>query len=309
MVSKTVTFSMKKLDLTERDLRSLRVFCAAAQAGGFAAAERALGMSKASISRHINDVEARLGLKLCERGPSGFHLTEGGDVALRVSLQALEALERIKPEVDAVRGVLSGPLVLGISEHLMTHEKCRIAEALAELKRIAPLVTPSLSIMTFRDLGTALAERRVQIAIRGVYKRDRNLRQYRLFEETHRVFYCPAAAARKDSHGAKGGIESRLPLVYRAHPFVEDALAVHGFEQGPEVSGLEAVATMIATGHYVGLLPEHFAAQLAPRYRFEAVAGSPAYTIPFCAIVEEARPLTRSGETFLQLLLKVHDGN
>jgi DNA-binding transcriptional LysR family regulator len=308
MVSETVTFSMKKLDLTERDLRSLRVFCAAAQAGGFAAAERALGMSKASISRHINDVEARLGLKLCERGPSGFHLTEGGEVALRVSLEALEALERIKPEVDAVRGLLSGPLVLGISEHLMTHEKCRIAEALGELKRIAPLVTPSLSIMTFRDLGAALAERRVQIAIRGVYKRDRSLRQYPLFAETHRVFYCPAAAG-KDPGGATGGVGAPLPLVYRAHPFVEDALAIHGFEQGPEVSGLEAVATMIATGHYVGLLPEHFAAQLAPRYRFEAVAGSPVYTIPFCAIVEEARPLTRSGETFLQLLLKAHEGN
>jgi DNA-binding transcriptional LysR family regulator len=125
-------------------------------------------MSKASISRHINEVEARLGLKLCERGPGGFQLTEGGQVALRVSLQALEALERIKPEVDAVRGVLSGPLVLGMSEHLMTHKDCKVADALGELNRIAPLVTPTLKVMTFGDLGTALAERRVQIAIRGV---------------------------------------------------------------------------------------------------------------------------------------------
>ena len=86
------TPSMKKMALDERDLRSLRVFCAAAQASGFAAAERTLFMSKASISRHINEVEARLGIKLCERGPGGFQLTEGGEVALRVSLQALEAL-------------------------------------------------------------------------------------------------------------------------------------------------------------------------------------------------------------------------
>ncbi len=282
---------METTDLNERDLRSLRVFCGAARASGFAAAERALSMSKASISRHINDVEARLGLKLCERGPGGFQLTEGGKVALRVSLQALEA-----------RGVLSGPLVLGMSEHVMTHGGCRIPEALSELKRIAPLVRPTLSVMTFSDLGTALVERRVQIAIRGNYQRMKAFRHYRLFVETHRVFYCPATAGEiRSSRNARA-----LPLIYRPHPFVEDALATHGFLPGPEVSGLEAVAMMVATGLYVGLLPEHYAAQLAPRYEFVVLPGSPVYTLPFCAIVEEARPLTRSVEAFLKLLVEAH---
>ncbi|HEY1998287.1 LysR family transcriptional regulator [Paraburkholderia sp.] len=293
---------MKKMDLTERDLRSLRVFCAAAQASGFAAAERALSMSKASISRHINDVEARLGVKLCERGPGGFQLTESGTVALRVALEALESLERIKPEVDAVRGVLSGPLLLGTSEHVLTHEDCHIPEALAELQRIAPLVRPSLSVMTFNDLGAALSERRVQIAIRGAYKRMRAFRHYPLFTETHRVFYRPATAGVIREHDDARA----LPLAYRPHPFVEDALAVHGFTQGPDVSGLEAVATAVATGHYVGLLPEHYAAQLGPRYEFAVLPDSPVYPMPFCAIVEEARPLSRSAETFLQLLLEAH---
>jgi len=306
MVTETETFlkraSMKKMDLNERDLRSLRVFCAAAQASGFAAAERALSMSKASISRHINEVEARLGVKLCERGPGGFQLTEGGEVALRVALQALEALERIKPEVDAVRGVLSGPLLLGTSEHVMTHEGCRISEALGELHRIAPLVRPTLSVMNFSDLGAALTDRRVQIAIRGAYKRIRAFRHYPLFTETHRVFYRPATAGEIRSHGDTRA----LPLVYRPHPFVEDALATQGFVQGLEVSGLEAVAMMVATGRYVGLLPEHYAAQLSPRYEFAVLPQSPFYSMPFCAIVEEVRPLTRAAEAFLNLLLEVH---
>jgi LysR family transcriptional regulator, transcriptional activator for bauABCD operon len=293
---------MKKMDLNERDLRSLRVFCAAAQASGFAAAERVLSMSKASISRHINEVEARLGVKLCERGPGGFQLTESGKVALRVALQALESLERIKPEVDAVRGVLSGPLLLGMSEHVMTHEGCHIPEALAELHRVAPLVRPSLSVMTFGDLGAALAERRVQIAIRGAYKKMRTFRHYPLFTETHRVFYRPSTAGEIRAHDDTRA----LPLVYRPHPFVEDALATQGFKQGLEVSGLEAVAMMVATGRYVGLLPEHYAAQLSPRYEFSVLPESPFYSMPFCAIVEEARPLTRSAEAFLDLLLAVH---
>ncbi|GAB2889003.1 LysR family transcriptional regulator [Paraburkholderia jirisanensis] len=293
---------MKKMDLNERDLRSLRVFCAAAQASGFAAAERVLAMSKASISRHINEVETRLGVKLCERGPGGFQLTESGTVALRVALQALESLERIKPEVDAVRGVLSGPLLLGTSEHVMTHEGCHVPKALAELQRVAPLVRPSLSVMTFSDLGAALAERRVQIAIRGAYRQMRTFRHYPLFTETHRVFYCPAAA------GEISALQDTrtLPLAYRPHPFVEDALANHGFKQGMDVSGLEGIAMMVATGRCVGLLPEHYAARLAPRYEFAVLPDTPSYAMPFCAIVEEARPLTRSAETFLDLLLNAH---
>lgn len=296
---------MKKRELDERDLRSLRVFCAAAQANGFAAAERVLSMSKASISRHVNEIEERLGVKLCDRGPGGFQLTESGAAALRITLDALDALERIKPEVDAVRGVLSGPLALGMSEHVMTHRDCRIAESLAELKHQAPLVRPTLSVMTFGDLTEALLSRRVQIAVRGVYKRERELKHIRLFDETHRFYYAPEALGRSlEAHEAR-----LLPLAYRSHPFVEDALATHGYEQGPDVSGLEAVALMIASGHFTGLLPEQYAEQLAPRYRFQVVPGAPAYTIPFCAIFEASRPLTRSAEMFLDVLARHHAGS
>jgi hypothetical protein len=70
---------MIRLDFDERDLRSLRVFCNVAEAGGLAAAERVLLMSKASISRHVREVEERLGVRLCERGPAGFRLTPEGE--------------------------------------------------------------------------------------------------------------------------------------------------------------------------------------------------------------------------------------
>ncbi|MDE2289856.1 MAG: LysR family transcriptional regulator, partial [Burkholderiales bacterium] len=129
---------MPQSDFTERDLRSLRIFCTVAQARGFAAAENQLNMSKASISRHIREVEEKLGIRLCERGPRGFELTGAGRVALEVASAALRSLERIKPEIDAVRGLLSGTLEIGMTEHILTARDCRIPEALAELKRRAP---------------------------------------------------------------------------------------------------------------------------------------------------------------------------
>ena len=62
--------------ITEADMRLLRIFRAVAEAGGLTAAEVNLGMERSTISRHLLALETRLGGRLCFRGPSGFELTE-----------------------------------------------------------------------------------------------------------------------------------------------------------------------------------------------------------------------------------------
>ncbi|PUA18863.1 LysR family transcriptional regulator [Glaciimonas sp. PCH181] len=288
---------MSQLDFNERDLRSLRIFCTVAQAGGFTAAEQRLNMSKASISRHIRDVEERLGVRLCERGPAGFKLTAAGIVALEMASNALKYLERIRTEIDSVRGVLSGTLSIGMVEHLITHDACKIPEALAELKRRAPDVQPEIIVMTFANLSQALRERRVEVAIRGMYVKDRMFNYGPLFVEVHRVY--GALQPGQKSH-------SQVPLVYRPHPFVEQTLAQHGFERGPDAGGLETIALLAATGNYCGLLPEHYANLVAQRYAIEPLPDGPEFHNTICAITEASRPLTRRVELFLDILEELH---
>lgn len=285
---------MASTNFTERDLRSLRIFCSVAQARGFAAAERQLNMSKASISRHIREVEDKLGVRLCERGPGGFELTSAGRVALDVASNALKSLERIKPEVDAVRGVLSGTVAIGISEHILTAKDCRIPDALAELKRRAPNVQPDVAVMAFTQLSQALRERRVEIAIRGMYKKERAFNYLDLFVEVHRVYATARSVSQKNAQP--------LPLIYRPHPFVENILSKRGFERGPEASGLEAIALLISTGNYAGLLPEHYADLVNRRHPLKVVAGTPAYNNTICAITEASRPMSRNVELLLEIM-------
>ncbi len=288
---------MSRLDFNERDLRSLRIFCAVAEAGGFAAAEHRLNMSKASISRHIREVEERLGVRLCERGPAGFKLSAAGLVALELASNALKSLERIRPEIDSVRGVLSGTLSIGMVEHLINHPGCQIPQALAELKRRAPGVQPEVAVMTFANLNQALRERRVDVAIRGMYKRDGVFNYRTLFVEVHRIYAM--LDAMRGQHG-------RLPLIYRPHPFVEQALVDHGFERGPDAGGLEAIGLLVATGNYAGLLPEHYANLVAQRYALEVLPQAPVFHNTICAITEASRPLTHRVELFLDILEELH---
>ena len=290
---------MIKLDFDEKDLRSLRVFCSVAQAGGFAAAEKQLLMSKASISRHVREVEERLGVQLCERGPAGFRLTPEGEVAVKLASSALRSLERIRPEIDAVHGVLSGCLSIGIGEHATSHADFRFPQALARLRERAPGVKPEISVMTFTEINQALRENRVDIALRGKYVEDREFRYLPLFKETHRVYVSTLVTE-------KAG--QSLPLVYRMHPYVQQAIDKWGYERGPAAGGLEAIGVLIATGHYQGLLPTHFGNLLAKRYPLRLQADSPAFSHPICAVTNPAHPLTHRAELFLKILEELHEG-
>lgn len=72
---------------------SMRVFVCAASAGSLSAAARHLGMSPAMATKHVNALEARLGVKLFHRTTRRLSLTEPGS-------NYLEACQRILPEID-----------------------------------------------------------------------------------------------------------------------------------------------------------------------------------------------------------------
>jgi len=58
------------------DLRLLRVFKAVADAGGLSNAQAVLNLNPSTISTQLSTLEAQLGYTLCQRGRSGFKLTE-----------------------------------------------------------------------------------------------------------------------------------------------------------------------------------------------------------------------------------------
>ena len=64
--------------LSDMDLRLLQVFKAVVECGGMAAAELELNIGTSTVSRHVKDLETRLGLTLCRRGRAGFALTPEG---------------------------------------------------------------------------------------------------------------------------------------------------------------------------------------------------------------------------------------
>ncbi|MDE1184132.1 MAG: LysR family transcriptional regulator [Paraburkholderia sp.] len=76
-------------------LQSMRVFVKVADLGSFARTAGTLGLSTAVITRHVADLEDRLGTRLLNRTTRSLSLTESGRVYL----------DRVRPILDDLEGV------------------------------------------------------------------------------------------------------------------------------------------------------------------------------------------------------------
>ena len=93
-----------------RNLNALAAFRDVAKAGGYAAAERATGQSRATLSRNVILLEEDLGVRLIERSRRSFRLTEpGAELFARCDDllgQIDEALSMVDAEQPEPRGLV-----------------------------------------------------------------------------------------------------------------------------------------------------------------------------------------------------------
>ena len=104
-------------------LSLLATFVRIAERGSISAAARDLGLSQASASRHLNELETRLGTILIERTTHHLSLTEAGEAALEEARDLLNGwlalAERFDDSSD-LSGTLRvvAPIALG-QRHLI----------------------------------------------------------------------------------------------------------------------------------------------------------------------------------------------
>jgi DNA-binding transcriptional LysR family regulator len=95
------------------DLRLLRHARALAEEGSFARASRALHLTQPALSRSIQELERRTGVKLFDRGPDGVEPTDLGRVFIAQARELLGRAEAMDREVALMRGSGTGSLVVG----------------------------------------------------------------------------------------------------------------------------------------------------------------------------------------------------
>ncbi len=113
--------------------RALRIVVAAAGAGSFTAAARALDIGQPAVSHAVSRVESAIGVPLFVRSREGITPTEAGE---ELVARLRSALEEIDDAIrDAQGGIVSTPVTLSVSTSLATYW---LAPRLPEFKLAHP---------------------------------------------------------------------------------------------------------------------------------------------------------------------------
>ena len=85
-------------------------FVAVVDAGSFVGAAEALGLSKAAVSRHVGELEQRLGTRLLHRTTRRLSLTDDGQLFYARAKEMLAAVDEAESEISSRSGEPSGRL-------------------------------------------------------------------------------------------------------------------------------------------------------------------------------------------------------
>jgi DNA-binding transcriptional LysR family regulator len=175
----------------------METFVRVVEAGSFVAGAQRLGLSPAMVSRHVQDLEQRLGTRLLNRTTRRLSLTEAGAAYFERSRQLLRDLEEmdlsVSRELQQPRGVLrvNAPVVFG-TRHL--------SRLLAEYASRYPEVAIDL---TLTDRFIDLVDEGADLAVRIGALSDSSLVARRLCPA--RLVLC-AAPAYLGAHGVPESI-------------------------------------------------------------------------------------------------------
>ncbi len=295
--------------VTDTDLRLLRVFRAVVACGGFAAAELELNINRSTISRHIKDLESRLGVTLCRRGRGGFSLTVEGENVHAAALKMMVAMADFQHDVNELHRRLTGSLAIAIFDKTATNKACKIHQALAMFDQAAPEVHPEIHVEPINAIESGVMEGRFQLGIIPNHRPSSSLAYYKLFDE-QMYLYCssdhPLFKCRNADLSVARILGSKYVGIGYHSPNMEVGRRL-GQQRDATAYDQEAVAHLVLSGAYLGYLPEHYAEGFVSRGRMRTLLpGEFQYLCEFSAIVRHAPAPNRVTQKLLDALVSVH---
>jgi len=286
------------------DLKLLQVFMTVARCGGFSLAQTELNVSQATISIHIKNLETRLGLTLCQRGRTGFSLTDDGQ-------RVYDAANALFSHLEAFRSVvlgherLVGELQIAIIDNAVFHPSYHLSDAIAKFGELdhdvditvhvaAPNQLEQLVLAGQAHVGIGFFPRRLpQLKYSPAFKSDMELfcgTDHPLFERSSRKMTVDEIE--RFDHAQRGYVShDQLPENER------------NFKFSARAHNIEGLAHLILSGQYLGFLPLHYARQWTDKDQMRSILPTKyRYTSQYEIIRRKSAPQTPAESKFFEIL-------
>ena len=135
-------------------------FVAVVEAGSFVGAADAIGLSKAAVSRHVAELEQRLGARLLQRTTRRLSLTDDGQLFFARAKEMLAAVDEAESEISSRSGEPSGRLRINAP---LTFGVLHLAPLWPRFARLYPKVSLDIDLS---DRVVDLVEEGYDLAVR-----------------------------------------------------------------------------------------------------------------------------------------------
>jgi len=244
--------------MADVDIRLLRIFKAVVEAGGFAAAQSVLNTSTSTISLHMSELEKRLGFTLCKRGRGGFTLTDRGFLVYQRSKKLLHTLDDQFANMHSLRKQLTGRIRIGVVDSLITHPQAPLISALQKFNALDNEVEFQLLVDERSELERRVLTGDLHAAISPFVRPIAGLEFHILLLEHHKL-YCGAGHPLYGFDSRVDETITEYPFVLRSHHGAADEERFTDMNVRATANNMEAMLTLLLTGQYIGLLPDHLA--------------------------------------------------
>ena len=206
-------------------------------------------------------LEQRLGVRLCQRGRSGFSLTERGELVYQACQRLFAALNEFRSDVGAARNCLTGKLSVGMVDSLVGNPACALAQVVAAFSEMAPEVQLCIHVVSPSEIERAVLGGVYDVGLGACSRHSPYLDYLDLFEE-RQVLYCGQRHPLFDHHLLVDVADLQgHKFARRAYAGPDVMPAGIGMDSTAEADLMESVAIFILSGKFMGFLPTHFASQ------------------------------------------------
>jgi DNA-binding transcriptional LysR family regulator len=292
-------------NLTDIDLRLLRVFRAVVRSGGLSRAEHVLGAGKSTISRHIADLEARLGIRLCRRGRSGFALTAEGERVYSAVLQLFASLDEFKARINATHSRLDGMLSIAFGDSAILNNPVATIPAIAAFRAAAPDVHLQLATAGESEIERGLLDGTHQLGLVWGSRDGANF-DCRSVLVQRSLLFCgkdhPFFGMADDAIAHSSIVDAPFAML-AANQAELDFVATCHLRAVATARDVDSISALILTGQYLGFLPQHYASYFQTQGLIRPVlAGKLSYRTMIVAVTRKGAVLSPVTEQFLHEL-------
>ncbi len=103
-------------------IETFKIFCDLAETGSFSQAAKLNRITQSAVSQQIMALEKKFAVKLIERGPRNFALTQEGDAFLAAAREINGIYEHLASRLNELQNIVAGDLKIAVIYSIGLHE-------------------------------------------------------------------------------------------------------------------------------------------------------------------------------------------